>query len=349
MLTHQWTNPYCTLPAHRNEKGLVGGSVIASVYTDKFQFHQPLHRHSQAIRQQTRVGFAESTLVDMVTTANFWLHPIAARIEELILAQSYIQVDESRIPVLTKGKKGKVLSGYEWVIFCPQMKAAVFRYEPGRAQRFADEWLKTYRGRMQTDDYVGYKNLRLLEVITPIGCNAHARRYFVRAIDHPDLAQQVLDIYKQLYAVEELARSQSLSHEQRGALRNEQSRPIMARLHELLRTHRPSLTPASQIAKACDYVLSNWALLTAYLDDGEIEIDNNLVENQIRPLALGRKNWMFAGSPNGAKRASTAYTLIATAKLHGLDPYQYILMLLTKLPGMQANQIDSLLPWNLNP
>lgn len=122
----------------------------------------------------------------------------------------------------------------------------------------------------------------------------------------------------------------------------------MNRLNELLRTNRPSLTPASRIAKAFDYTLNNWALLSAFLDDGEIEIDNNLVENQIRPLVLGRKNWMFAGSHDGAKRASTAYTLIATAKLHGLNPYQYILMLLTKLPRMQVNQIDTLLPWNLN-
>jgi transposase len=335
------------LPPHCNPKGLAGTSVIANVYTNKFQFHQPLYRQSQSIRQETFVSFAESTLVDMVSTADSWLSGIAHRIEQIVLEQSYIQADESRIPVLTKGKHGKVHSGFEWVMYSPQMKAAVFRYEPGRAQKYADTIFAQFKGRLQTDDYDGYNGVRRREGITAAACMAHARRYYLKAIDHPKYADTAVALIKELYAVEDEARSRELDFEARRLLRQEKSVPVMARFKAFLHENRPAMTPSSGIAKAFDYTLNNWNELSVFLNDGEVEIDNNLIENAIRPLALGRKNWMFAGSANGAKWASTAYTIIATAKLHGLDPYAYIHQLLRKLPGMNSNEIDQLLPWNM--
>jgi transposase len=335
------------LPPHCNEKGLAGVSVIASVYTNKFQFHQPLYRQSQSIRQETRVGFAESTLVDMMSTADFWFSPMAERIAEAVFKQSYVQADESRIPVLTKGKHGKVHSGFEWVVYSPLMKAAVFRYERGRAQKYADAIFARFKGRLQTDDYTGYDNVRKHEGIVAIGCMAHARRYFVKAIDHPKLSEEAIGLFRELYAIEEEARVHNLGYDMRRQLRQEKAKPVMERLKEFLQENRVDLLPASKIAKAFDYTLNNWKELSVYLDDGEVEIDNNLIENAIRPLALGRKNWMFAGSDNGAKWASTAYTIIATAKLHGLDPYAYICLLLRELPKMKSHEIDRLLPWNI--
>ena len=334
------------LPPHCNEKGLAGASVLSSVYTNKFQFHQPLYRQAQSIRQETGISFAESTLCDMVAKTHFWLEAIATRIGEVILAQTYIQADESRIPVLTKGNKGKVHSGFEWVLYSPLMRAALFRYAPGRAQKYADELLKTYKGRIQTDDYVGYNNVHARKDITPIACMAHARRYFVNAIDHPKLSAIAILFFKELYAVEEEARTNKITHEGRTDLRQEKSVPIMGRFREFLDNNRVGLLPASKIAKAFDYTLNNWQRLNVYLSDGEVEIDNNLIENSIRPLALGRKNWMFAGSPKGAEWASVAYSIIATAKLHGLDPYEYICVLLKELPKTKSTDLDRFLPWN---
>jgi transposase len=335
------------LPLHCNPKGIAGSSVIASVYANKFQFHQPLYRQSQSIRQECGVSFAESTLVDMVSTADFWLSAISQRIAQLVMEQSYLQADESRIPVLTKGKHGKLHSGYEWVVYAPALKAVVFRYEPGRAQKYADEIFARFKGRLQTDDYDGYNSVRQNKEVVPIGCMAHARRYFVKAIDHPKLAEVVMTIFKELYAVEDMAREKQMTHAQRLLRRQEKSKPLMQQLKSFLQQNRTGLTPASKIAKAFDYTLNNFKELSVFLDDGEVEIDNNLIENAIRPLALGRKNWMFAGSANGAKWASTAYTIIATAKLHGLDPYAYIASLLEKLPQTKPDDYDRLLPWSV--
>jgi len=283
----------------------------------------------------------------MVEKAHFWFEPIARRIEEVILSQSYIQADESRIPVLTKGNKGKVHSGYEWVVYSPKLKAALFRYAPGRSQKYADEFLGKFSGRIQTDDYIGYDHVHARKDIVPIACMAHARRYFVNAVDHPALAQTAIAYFKELYAVEDDAREKNLPPDKRKELRQLGSAPVMKAFKVFLDNNRIGLLPASKIAKAFDYTLNNWHRLTVFLDDGEVEIDNNLIENSIRPLALGRKNWMFAGSPNGAEWASVAYTLSACAKLHGLNSYEYFLMLLEELPKAKACDLDRFLPWNI--
>ncbi len=335
------------LPAHCNEKGIAGASVIANVYTNKFQFHLPLYRQAQSIKQETRIAFAESTLCDMMKTADFWLSCVAQRIETHVLAQRYVQADESRIPVLRKGKHGKVHSGYEWVIHAPILKAAVFRYEEGRGQKYANAIFAKFKGKLQTDDYCGYNPVRLQTGITPVACMAHTRRNFIKATDHPKLSAQAIALFKELYAVEEKARENNYSHDERRQLRQDESVPTMKKIHDFLVENLSGQAPSSRIAQAIGYALNNWKELEVYLDYGEIEIDNNLIENCIRPLALGRKNWMFAGSANGAKWASTAYTIIATAKLHGLDPHAYVTMLLTELPKMKAGDIDRLLPWNI--
>ena len=176
---------------------------------------------------------------------------------------------------------------------------------------------------------------------------AHTRRNFIKATDHPKLSAQAIALFKELYAVEEKARENNYSHDERRQLRQDESVPTMKKIHDFLVENLSGQAPSSRIAQAIGYALNNWKELEVYLDYGEIEIDNNLIENCIRPLALGRKNWMFAGSANGAKWASTAYTIIATAKLHGLDPHAYVTMLLTELPKMKAGDIDRLLPWNI--
>jgi transposase len=335
------------LPAHCNPKGLAGNSILSSIYIDKFQHHIPLYRQSQQIKQECGVTFSESTLCDMVRTSDFWLNAMSKRIEEIILKENYLQVDESRIPVLRKGKHGKTHTGYEWVLYSPRLKAAVFRYEEGRAQIYAEKILKNFHGKLQTDDYCGYNNLRMREDITAVSCMAHARRKFVDAKDDPDACRNVLEYFAHLYAVEDEARDKNLSHSERDALRKEKSVHVMNVLHEFMMKLLETHSPASGTAKAIGYTIDNWQRLKVYLDDGEVEIDNNNVENKIRPLALGRKNWMFAGSENGARWASTAYTIIATAKLHNLDPKKYVELLLEKLPSMKSSGIDALLPWNI--
>jgi transposase len=340
------------LPPHCNEKGLAGASIEAKVYADKFQFHLPLYRQASSIQQETGVAFAVSTLGDMVANVDFWLQSIALEIRKAIVAQPYVQADETRMPVLGVGEPGKVHSGYQWVVNAPLLRAVAFMYRDGRRQECAEDLLVGFAGKLQTDAYGGYNPMRKDPAISMVGCMAHARRKFFEAKDHPRLRKEVLAIFARLYAVEEQARDEmkerELGHGHRLALRTEASVPLMAELRALLDGSLVGLPPKSASAKAIGYALAIWDPLCEFLADGTLEIDNNLVENAIRPLALGRKNWMFGGSEDGARRTSTAYTIIGTARMQGLDPRAYVEMLLRELPRCMATKasLDRLMPWN---
>lgn len=228
------------------------------------------------------------------------------------------------------------------------LKATVYEFAPSRAGEHARAFLGDWQGKLVCDDYAGYK-AGFGKGIVEIGCMAHARRKFydLHQANQSTLAAQALEYIKHLYEVER--QTKDLPPDKRQAIRAAKARPLADALHQWMLAHRTKVPDGSGTAKALDYSLKRWGALTRYLDDGRVPIDNNWVENQIRPWALGRSNWLFAGSLRSGQRAAAIMSLIQSAKLNGHDPYAYLKDVLTRLPTQKNNAIEELLPHNWKP
>jgi hypothetical protein len=222
-------------------------------------------------------------------------------------------IDESPIKVQDRDKPGACHQGYMWVRYAPLSKSALFEYYKSRSSQGPIDDLATFKGFVQTDGYVGYTHLASLQGITHLSCWAHARRYFDKALanDH-QRASHVMKLIQVLYAIEALARESGMSHQERHALRLDKSLPVINEIGQYIYRQKSKVTPLSPIGKAFEYCANRWTSLQAYLDHGMLEIDSNLVENSIRPLALGRKNYLFAGSHEGAKDIAMFYSFFET-------------------------------------
>lgn len=229
----------------------------------------------------------------------------------------------------------------------PVAKLVLFDYRPGRSRAGPNEMLKNFQGYLQCDGYTGYDDILARPGVLAVGCYAHARRYFEQAQDSDhERAEWMLVKLQALYALERQAREAQMSFDERNALRQQHAVPILAEIKTWLGQNGTQVLPKSAIGKAIGYMLGQWPKLAKYTNDGRLEIDNNLVENAIRPVALGRKNYLFAGSHEGAKRAAIIYSLVATAKLHNVEPFAYLKDLLTRLPDHPHHQLAELLPQN---
>ncbi len=242
-------------------------------------------------------------------------------------------------------KKGETHRGYHWVYHGVEAKLVLFDYQQGRGRDGPLILLKNYQGYLQTDGYAVYEQFESREDIVLVGCMAHARRYFEHALDNDkSRAEKVLLWIQQLYTVERQAREEHLSVKDRYALRQTKALPVMDALENWLLTERLEVLPKSAIGKAIFYLIPRFNKIAMYLEDGRLEIDNNLVENAIRPVALGRKNYLFAGSHAGAKRAAIVYSLLGSCKLHNINPHEYLLDILQRLPLQPVNRLQELLP-----
>jgi hypothetical protein len=278
------------------------------------------------------------------------LQPLVDTLSEELLSQPVLHADETPVAMLKPGH-GKTHRAYLWSYCTTQfnpMKAVVFDFADSRGGQHARAFLGLpgehgWRGKLVCDDFSGYKACFELGV-TEVGCMAHARRKFheLWANHQSQVAEQALKFFGELYDVErEAASADSLG---RLEARRRRSRPVADALHQWMRMQRQKIPDGSATARAIDYSLNRWAALTRFLDDGDLPIDNNWVENRIRPIALGRQNWLFAGSLRAGKRAAAVMSLIHSAKLHGLDPYGYIKDVLERLPTQPASRIGELLP-----
>ena len=258
---------------------------------------------------------------------------------EDILSQGYVQGDETRIPVLAKNKVGAAHRGQMWAFHAPTIRAVAFNYEPSRSTESANVILDRFSGILQTDGYSVYETIGKRKDIELIYCMAHARRKFYDAREScPALANHFLEKIQQLYQIERKARDQQMSEEQRLQLRQDKSVPILKQLGTWLQEQYgdKTLLPKSLIRKAIEYTLHRWKGLSAYAHNGRLEIDNNLVENTIRPIALGRKNYMFAGSHEAAQNLAVLYSVIGTCEKHNINAYKYLHWVLKKVA---ANKI----------
>lgn len=337
------------VPAQVIDKGLATSGLLAHVLVAKYADHLPLYRQEH-IFARAGVKLARSTLAEWVGVCGVRLQPLVDALRDAILAQPILHADETPVQVLEPGSK-KTHRAYLWA-YTPgvfqDLNAVVYDFTPGRSGSYARTFLGNWNGQLVCDDYAGYKAC-FEQGITEIGCMAHARRKFFElhqsAKSH--IAGQALLSIGQLYALE--AQAADLSPQQRQHLREQHSRPIAQTLHAWMQAHRIKVPDGSGIAKALDYSLKRWGALTRYLDDGRLPIDNNWVENQIRPIALGRKNWLFAGSQRAGRRAAAVMSLIQSAKMNGHDPYAYLKDVLTRLPTHPNSRIEELLPHRWQP
>jgi transposase len=332
------------LPARPIEKGIPGPGLLTQIIYDKFVSHLPFYRQVQHY-EQLGIKIPANTLEGWFEACCALLEPLYQALLKEVLSSSYLQVDETPIPVLDKQKKGETHRGYHWVYHGVESKLVLFDYREGRGREGPTKLLESYQGYLQTDGYAVYEQFDSREDIVLVGCMAHARRYFEHALDNDrPRAEKVLLWMQQLYAVEREAREQNLSAEDRYALRQAKAVAVMEELENWLLTERLQVLPKSAIGKAIAYLIPRFNKIAMYLEDGRLEIDNNLAENLIRPVALGRKNYLFAGSHAGAKRAAIVYSLLGSCKLQDINPYDYLMDILQRLPLQAVNRLAELLP-----
>lgn len=338
------------LPSLPIPKGNAGASLLAHILVSKYVDHMPLYRLQQQFKR-LGIEISDKTIGGWVTAGGDLLTVIYDRMVIQTQKSDYIQADETPMRVLDKNKKGDSHKGYYWVYQSPVDKIVCFQYRKGRGKAGPKEFFEGFQGAIQADGWQVYDMFGKVTGIILLGCMAHVRRKFDEAKD-TDLAraQHALIEIQKLYAVEREARESGLNAEERKKLRQEESLPILKGLKSWLIDNAPAkgskVTPKSKIGIAISYALSMWNRLERYLDDGRYEIDNNLVENSIRPVAIGRKNYLFAGSHEAAQRAAIIYSLIATCKKNDVDPSEWLTDVLSRIQDHPINKIDELLPAN---
>jgi transposase len=340
-------------PFHPIARGRAGPNLLAEVVFGKYGLHLPLNRQSACFAREG-VDIDVSTLADWVGAVAASLQPLTAAIEAHVRAGARIHADETPVPVLAKGK---TKTGRLWTIVRDDRPfggtdppAAVCFYSPDRSGVHAERFLTGYTGIMQADAFSGfgrlYKATRQPDPVTEAGCWAHARRGFFELAELKK-APIAIEAVKRIDALFDIEREiNGLLADQRLAVRAERCRSLVLDLEAWLRQQRARLSAKSETAKAIDYLLKRWPAFTRFLDDGRICISNNAAERALRGIAVGRRNWTFAGSDEGGRRAAAMYTLIETAKLNGIDPRAWLADVLARLPGYPAQRIGELLPWN---
>jgi transposase len=336
------------LPSRPIDKGIAGPGLLAQTIIDKYTDHLPVHRQVQRFEREG-VKLSSSTLTDWIGATCALLEPLYEVLCKEVLSEDYLQVDETPIKVLDKNKKGTTHRGFHWVYRSPQKRMVLFDYREGRGQEGPQECLKDFKGYLQTDGYAVYEYFGKKSDVQLLNCMAHARRKFDEAKSN-DLtrSEYVLTEIQKLYAVERQAKEMGLTSQQIVELRQGQSVPVLLALKEWMLENYKAIVPQSTIGQAMQYSLQRWDKLMLYTTDGRLEIDNNLVENAIRPVAIGRKNYLFAGSHNGARRAAMLYSLLGTCKINNVNPFEWMQDILCKIPTYHVNKLHELLPSNWN-
>ena len=298
------------VPAQIIDKGIPTSGLLAQVLVAKYADHLPLYRQER-IFGRAGLEIPRSTLAEWVGACGVQLQPLVDALRRELLAHPVLHADETPVSMLAPGKK-KTHKAYVWA-YCStgfnDLKATVYEFAPSRAGEHARAFLGDWQGKLVCDDYSGYK-VGFGKGIVEIGCMAHARRKFydLHQANQSTLAAQALEYIKHLYEVER--QTKDLPPDKRQAIRAAKARPLADALHQWMLAHRTKVPDGSGTARALDYSLKRWEALTRYLDDGSVPIDNNRVENQIRPWALGRSNWLFAGSLRSGQRAAAIMSLI---------------------------------------
>ena len=337
-----------SLPERLIEGSYASAGIVTDIVIKKYQDHLPLYRQEQILKDRYGIELTRQTMAEWVRSAADWLMPIYRLIRNGMQKSGYLQVDETPVRYCDRDGPGGSSEGYFWVYHDPWKKDVLYEWHTGRGAKCLDEVLKAFKGTVQCDGYGAYTSYaKGKDGIDIACCWAHARRKFNEALDEaPRLAGWFIAQIAGIYAIETRLRKMKAGPALREAVRASESRMILNRIGKALKLQMPKHLPQSQMGKAVSYTLSRMKELTKYCDKGLLEIDNNSVENSIRPTAVGKKNWLFIGHPEAGDRSAVLYTIIENCKRRGINPQEYLKDVLTRLPSMKISQVDSLLPAN---
>jgi len=340
------------MPALPIAKSYAGATVLADIIVDKYVNHLPFYRQIQMFKQQD-ISIAPATINGWFGDVADLMRPAYYRLKELVLCSGYIQSDETTIPIINN-EKHKTTNGYIWMVRAVIENLVFFHYDGGsRAQKVALQLFKDYQGVIQSDGYAVYDIYENKKGVLPIGCWAHARRKFEEALKEDQFrASYALNQIGLLYQVERRADKENLSYEERSELRSRLAYPIMVAFEKWILSEYPKVLPKGRIGKALRYTYNIYHKLTRYHLDGKLKIDNNLGENAIRPIALGRKNWLFCGNHNAAENAAIMYSMLGCCKAHEVNFRDWLVFFLNnihKYDDDYTKDLAELLPHNFKP
>ena len=335
-----------SLPDRIMTKCMAGEGLLSQIIVDKYVDHLPLHRQLQPF-ERNGITIAQSTINDWVKAV---LNHVAALYDAhklVVLACGYLHADETTIKVQDDDKKNKTHLGFYWVYHNSKDKTVLFDYRKGRGREGPGDILQDFKGYLQTDGYAVYDDFDKEEHIQLMHCMAHARRKFVDALDNDKArAEHALQLFQQLYNIERRIKDEALTGDALLQLRQQEAVPVLQTLEAWMKEAYTQVLPKSPIGKAIAYTLPRWQKLSLYTTNAILNIDNNPVENAIRPVALGRKNYLFAGSHEAAQRAAMIYSLFATCRLHKINPYDWLKEVLQRMHLYTTSNIHELLPQN---
>jgi len=338
-----------TKPKDPIPKSIASPELLSYVSVSKYADGLPLYRLSQMFNRLD-IKISRTNLANWMIRCGSLIQPLINMMQDKLYEQPCIHVDETTLQVLKEHGKKASSKSYMWV-----MRAAdivLFNYDPSRSQKVAEKLLADYNKAIMADGYGGYDSVVANNKLTRLGCWAHARRYFMKVLDQGENpnAQNMVALISQLYAIEKLIRENGYKRDKIKQIRQEQSVPIIKQIREQLDKTLHTTTPSGLMGKALGYLHKQWSYLIGYVENGNYPIDNNAAENAIRPFVIGRKNWLFANSVQGAKASANLYSIIETAKAHNLNPEEYLTNVYRHLPNADTvEDIEKLLPWNIKP
>jgi transposase len=343
------------LPPQAIPKSNASPGLLAHIAVAKYQDGLPLFR-MDVIFARLGIHLPRNTMANWIIKSSELLQPLYNVLNDQLLESGYIHMDETPVQVLKEPDKTAESKSYMWIRKTgdPNQPIVLFDYASSRRADVAQSLLPDYQGYLQTDDYAGYNKIAKTEGVTQLGCFAHARRKFIDAqkvapskkgkVSKADMAVKMI---AKLYSIEKAIKGKSI--EERYEIRHQKSKPQLEQIKTWLDKALINTLPKGKTGEALAYTHKNWVKLTEYIKDGRLNIDNNPVENAIRPFAIGRKNWLFSDSQKGAKASAMLYSMIETAKANNIEPYQYLRAVFTKLPQAETLEtIEALLPWNID-
>ncbi|WP_299589514.1 IS66 family transposase [uncultured Microbulbifer sp.] len=340
-------------PKHILPKGKFTESVLAHLIASKLDDRQPFYHLEKQFETRAGFSFPRQTMARTVIDCATPLQPLINLLKDGVIGYDIGALDATSLQVLNEPGRPASRKSYAYCFRGgpPGKEAILYEYNASDQKNFVNDWFAGFKGTLHCDADPFFELLFEQTAVNPNHCNAHARRKFepiARAAQEDGLAKRAMQFYKKLYRVERKAKENQLTAKQRHNLRQEESKPIMTAFKCWLDEHQPQVLPKSPLGKAMNYCLKYWSGLCAFLNDGRLEIDNNLTEQEIKPFVMARKNFLFASSVNGAKALCLHFSLIRTAKHHGLDPYRYYVEVLKQIPHCQSvEDYEALLPWNI--
>lgn len=334
------------LPSRPIDKAIVESCLLAHILVSKYIDHLPFYRQIRMFKRDFGWEPAQSTMSDWMNSCCKLLEPLYNTLKQKILDSDYIQADESPIKVLDSDKKGSTHQGYQWVYHDPVQKLVFFNYRKGRGQNGPKELLADYHGYLQCDGYTVYDKIGADPNITLAGCLVHARRKFHDALDSDKKRAQIaLELFRKMYLEERAIKEETPNNfSKRKTLRNQKIKPLLEQIKMWIEDEQFNVLPQSPIGKAMTYYINQYPKLEAIFEDGRIELDNNLIENAIRPMAIGRKNYLFCGSHHAAQNAAMLYSFFGSCKMQNINPREWLANTLERIPDHSILKLQELLP-----